>query len=180
MPCQACECACLMGSITVHSLQNEKRRYCRTWRSRGASSWLPSCSRSAAPPSCSPVAWSQSSAHDPTCLSCQCSALKACCIAGHMACNVHLKLGAEACIAHRPAHTGTSGRALHAFTQTCEGLLFRAGAVDWGTGVVVAMSRRSPQKGVAATGNTAAASYIVDVLLECEPGLAPGERMVRL
>lgn len=50
------------------------------------------------------------------------------------------------------------------------------GAVDWGTGVVVAMSRRSPQKGVPPASQSAAAAYIVDVLLECEPGLAPGGR----
>ncbi|KAK9798903.1 hypothetical protein WJX73_005375 [Symbiochloris irregularis] len=63
-----------------------------------------------------------------------------------------------------------------AFLQPGRLIAVKAGAVDWGTGVVVAMSRRSPTRGVPPTAQTAASAYIVDALLECQPGLPPGSQ----
>lgn len=53
----------------------------------------------------------------------------------------------------------------------------RVGALDWGVGVIVAVSRQPGghgAKGAGAQGFNAASMYIVDTLLECAPGLAAG------
>ena len=52
----------------------------------------------------------------------------------------------------------------------------RVGDQDWGTGVIVAVSVfKLPGGKPGAANQPAAASYLVDTLLQCAPGSAPGE-----
>ena len=63
-----------------------------------------------------------------------------------------------------------------AFLRPGRLITVHAGEQDWGTGIIVAVSRHPGGKPAGGTANgSSAGNYMVDVLLECAPGCAPGE-----